>query len=374
MSRRIGQIKERGDKTYLVWVYVGVSDNGKRHYHNRTVRGTTKDANKVLMEIIRRWDAGEPLEECKHIFEDYAEAWLQSEASSVRSNTVENYRYLLKQYVAPKLGNRKLNGIESTNISGLYNSLTRQGLSSASVQLIHAILSGIFKQADKSRLLCFNPLDAVDRPKRARKEMQTLRGDEARTFLEIIKGTANECLFTFLFTTGCRPSEALGLKWADLNFTANAITIQRTLKKKHGQWKCDAPKTSSGLRTITLPVEMLTRLRTQRRTQNEARLKAGREWKDSGFVFTNEFGHPLGLDSVRKKFKQAPKQAGLPDVRLYDARHTSATLLMESGVSPKVVSERLGHSDVGITLEIYRHVMQQLQQQASDKIGEALFG
>ena len=119
---------------------------------------------------------------------------------------------------------------------------------------------------------------------------------------------------------------------------------------------------------------MLAQLRTQRRAQNEARLKIGQEWKDSGFVFTNEFGHPLGLDAVRKKFKQALKLTGLPDVRCYDARHTSATLLMESGVSPKVVSERLGQAEVGITLETYSHVTQQLQQQASDKIGEALFG
>jgi integrase len=242
------------------------------------------------------------------------------------------------------------------------------------VQLIHAILSGIFKQAQKSRLLRFNPLTAVERPKRARREMQTLRGEEAKAFLEAVKGSPEECLFTFLLTTGCRPGEALGLKWGDLSFDAATITIQRTLKKKYGEWKCDAPKTLSGLRTITLPGEMLIRLRNHRRAQNEARLKAGRAWKDSSFIFTNEFGHPLGLDAVRKKFKRALQKADLPDVRLYDARHTSATLLMESGVSPKVVSERLGHKDVGITLEIYSHVTQRLQQQAADRIGEALFG
>lgn len=374
MARRIGQIKQRGEKTFLVRVYLGTSDNGKRHYHNRTVRGTKKDADKVLMEIIRRHEAGEPLEDAKHIFSAYAEEWLQAKASSVRSNTVENYRYLLKKYVFPKFGNRKLNGVEATEISALYAGLSKQGISGATLQMLHNILSGIFKQALKARLLRFNPLTAVERPKNKRKEMQTLSGKDAKAFLEAIKGTPEECLFTFLLTTGCRPSEALGLKWGDLSFDAATITIQRTLKKKHGQWKCDAPKTASGLRTITLPAEMLSRLRTQRRVQNEARLKAGREWKDSGFIFTDEFGRPRGLGMVRLRFKQALQRVGLPDIRLYDARHTSATLLMESGVSAKVVSERLGHADVSITLETYSHVTQQLQQQAADRIGEALFG
>lgn len=374
MARRVGQIKQRGDKTFLVRVFLGHSENGKRHYFNRTVRGTKKDADKVLTEILRRRDAGEPLEESKHIFSAYVEEWLDTKAHSLRSNTVENYRYLLEKYVSPKLGNRKLRSIEPTDISNIYSGLARQGLSGTTVQLIHAILSGIFKQAVKSRLIRFNPLSAVDRPKRERREMRTLRGDEAKTFLQSIKGNGNECLFVFLFTTGCRPSEALGLKWPDLNFETGIVTIQRTLKKKHGQWKCDAPKTSAGLRSVTLPSEMLRRLREHRRAQNEARLKAGAEWADGSFIFTNEFGHPLGLDAVRKKFKLALRQANLPEVRLYDARHTSATLLMESGVSPKVVSERLGHSDVGITLEIYSHVTQHLQQQAADRIGEALFG
>jgi integrase len=374
MARRIGQIKQRGEKTFLVRVFLGHSDNGKRHYFNRTVRGTKKDADKVLMEIIRRRDAGEPLEDAKHIFSAYAEEWLQAKAASVRSNTVENYRYLLTRYVFPKLGNRKLNGVESTEVSALYAGLAKQGLSGATMQMIHNILNGIFKQAHKARLLRFNPLTAVERPRHKRKEMRTLREGEAKAFLEAVKGTPEECLFTFLLTTGCRPSEALGLQWGDLRFEAATITIQRTLKKKHGEWKCDAPKTTSGLRTITLPGEMLTRLRNHRRAQNEARLKAGREWVGNGFIFTDDFGRPRGLGMVRLKFKQALQRAGLPDIRLYDTRHTSATLLMESGVSAKVVSERLGHSDVGITLDTYSHVTQQLQQQAADRIGAALFG
>lgn len=374
MARRIGQVEQRGEKTFLVRVYLGTSDNGKRHYFNRTVRGTKKDADKVLMEIIRRREAGEPLEDAKHIFSAYAQEWLQAKASSVRSNTIEDYRYLLKKYVFEKFGNRKLNSIEPTEISALYAGLAKQGLAGATVQLIHAILSGIFKQALKARLLRFNPLTAVERPKNKRKEMQVLSGREAKAFLEAVKDTPEECLFTFLLTTGCRPSEALGLKWADVKFDAETITIQRTLKKKNGQWECDAPKTSSGLRTIALPAAMVGRLRQHRRVQNEARLKVGREWKDGGFIFTSDFGHPLSLETVRRKFKAALQRAELPDIRLYDTRHTSATLLMESGVSAKVVSERLGHANVGITLEIYSHTTQQLQQQAADRIGEALFG
>ena len=277
MARRVGQVNKRGENNWLVRVYLGTADNGKRDYHNQTVRGTKKDADKVSQELHRRRDAGEPLEESKHAFAAYADEWLPAKAQSLRSNTVENYGYLLTRYAFPKPGQRKLNGIEPTDIAKLYAEMARQGLSGATVQLLHVVLFGIFKQAIKSRLLRFNPLTAVGRPKRVRKEMQTLCGDEARALLAVVKVTAEESLFTFLLTTGCRPAEALGLKWSDLNFAARAITIQRTLKKKQGQWKCDPPQTSSGLRTITLPGEMLAQLRTQRRAQNEARLKIGQE-------------------------------------------------------------------------------------------------
>ena len=252
--------------------------------------------------------------------------------------------------------------------------MKRQGLSGKTIRIVHVVLHSIFKAAHKQNLIRVNPASKVDKPKMERKEMKTFSASQAREFLQAAQGTDEACLFNLLFTTGCRPSEALGLKWSDLNFDLATATIQRTLKLKHGVWKFDPPKTNAGLRTITLPAGMLTLLKGHKRKQNEARLKAGSEWKNEGLIFCNHFGLPLGLDAIRKKFKRLLKEAGLPEIRLYDGRHTSATLLMASGINRKVVSERLGHSNVAITLGTYSHVTQQLQKEASDKLGEALFG
>lgn len=217
MPRRIGQIKQRGEKTFLARVYLGTSDNGKRHYFNRTVRGTKKDADRVLMEIIRRREAGEPLEESKQTFQAYAEEWLKQRASSLNPQTILSYRQMLTNHAFPKLGHRKLTAIDATDIAGLYASL-QTVIAPSTVKLMHAILSGLFRQAFKANLIKRTPLLTVDTPKLPHREMQTMDAEQAKAYLQSAQQTDFACLLTFRLITGCRPSEAVGVKWSDIAF------------------------------------------------------------------------------------------------------------------------------------------------------------
>ncbi|MFN0122281.1 MAG: site-specific integrase, partial [Blastocatellia bacterium] len=139
-------------------------------------------------------------------------------------------------------------------------------------------------------------------------------------------------------------------------------------------WYVKDTKTSSGRRTLPLSPELIARLQRHRERQAEARRHAGRGWHDRGFVFCDAIGDPLSQRIIRAAWEELREKSGLADdIRLYDARHSSATLLMAQGVAPKVVSERLGHADISITLRVYSHVMPGMQEQASEVIENALF-
>jgi integrase len=174
-----------------------------------------------------------------------------------------------------------------------------------------------------------------------------------------------------------RPEEYLGLRWVDVDFVKATVVVKRALvwRTKGGGWYFTEPKTSRSRRTIPLPSSMIRCLVQHKRRQSEERLKLGSEWQDHDLVFTTGLGTPLNISNLtRKHFKPALERAGLPKtIRLYDLRHTCATLLLGAGENPKVVSERLGHASIILTLDVYSHVLPDMQRAATDKLENLLF-
>lgn len=176
--------------------------------------------------------------------------------------------------------------------------------------------------------------------------------------------------------TGIRPSEALALQWSDVDWQRGSITIQRKLTRlRDNSWKFDEPKTSKSRRSIPLPASLLEALKAHRKAQLEERMQWGKEWQDYNLVFTSEGGTPVHeRNLLRRYFKPVLTQAGLPaDLRLYDLRHTCATLLLADGENLKVVSERLGHSSITLTADVYAHVSESMQRQATDRMERMLY-
>ncbi|MFI5166711.1 MAG: site-specific integrase [Thermoanaerobaculales bacterium] len=228
----------------------------------------------------------------------------------------------------------------------------------------------------------------MEQPRQPRREMRALGKEEAARFLEALHGTEHEALFVLALATGMRPGEYLGLGWKDVDLEKGTVTIQRTLVQIKGKWglrtsvgtkerwSFGEPKTSRGRRTLPIPASVVDLLLQHRVHQLEQRLQVANVWEDHDLVFANEIGQPINrYNLVNRHFKPLVRKAGLaPTLRLYDLRHSAATLLLAAGIHPKVASERLGHASIVMTLDTYSHVLPDMQKEASDKMEELLFG
>lgn len=228
------------------------------------------------------------------------------------------------------------------------------------------ILHNAFEQAVRWQLVGKNPAQHVDLPKQRHKEMLAMNELEAGRFLAAAQSDPLHALFELLLGTGLRPSEAAGLKWSDLDPVSGMLSVQRTVvRPKGGGWRFDHTKTKRGRRTLALPAGLVTTLLTHKRAAPK---------NDHGLMFSTALGEAVELNNVRNRnFAAVQARAGLSGFNLYSLRHTHATLLLLAGVHPKVVSERLGHATIAITLDTYSHVLPNMQQEAAAKLEALLY-
>jgi len=372
-----GQIIERGKNKYLVRVYMGLDGEGKRIYHNKTIHGNSKDAERYRNKVLREKDTGTFVEPSKTTLADYLDTWLETAVKQrVREKTYLDYSDKMRLYIKPTLGSLKLSQVTPEKIQGAYNKMLEEGLSPRSVRYAHTVLRNALDQAVKWGKIYRNPADLVDLPRQKKEEMKVLTPEEAGVFLEATVYSPWKPLFSLLLTSGMRPSEALGLKWPDVDFEGKRITINRVLTRTTGSgWSLEEPKTARSRRSIPLPSSVMKDLREHEKDQKAKILAAEPgKYKEHGFVFAANNGEPMcGRNILQRYFRPLLKDAGLPELRLYDLRHTCATLLLSAGENPKIVSERLGHANITLTLDTYSHVLPDMQQGASDKLEGMLF-
>lgn len=373
-----GQLIQRGERTWLVRVFLGRdSKTGKRRYHNHTIRGAKKDAQKYLNAKLREIDLGTYIEPSKVSVNEYLDQWLEAAAQPrVREATHIWYRDLLKHHVRPSIGNEGLSTIQPLDIQTIYTKMQQRGLSAKTIRYVHVVLSSALKQAVKWRMLVHNPSDSVELPRVARQEMAALSPEETARFIKAAASDKWSVLFNLAVTTGMRPEEYLGLQWKDVDLQSGIITVQRAViwSSKAG-WYFTEPKTTRSRRSIPVPTSVIKALISHRANQASHRLKAGQKYQDNDLVFATSHGTPLmRRNLVRRHFKPILKNANLDkSIRLYDLRHTCATLLLAANENPKVVSERLGHASITITMDTYSHVLPSMQQAASDKLESMLY-
>jgi integrase len=373
-----GQIIKRRDKVWIVRIFTGRDSEGKRRYLNKTIYGTKKDANTYLSATLTAMSAGTFVESSPLTVNAYLDNWLEAAARPrVRERTFTSYEDVLRLYIRPTLGNKKLSDLRPLDLQGLYSDMQARGLSARTIRYAHSVLASALTQAVKWRMAAQNPAMLVELPRSSRKEMEALSPEDVTRFLAEAATDHLGVLFAFALATGLRPSEFMGLQWKDIELGKGIVTVCRTLvRRKGGGWYYGEPKTPRSRRNIPLPASMLRALITHKRQQSETRLKAGEEYQNHDLVFATGDGTPLLLRNIiRRHFRPTLKRAGLPEtLRLYDLRHTCATLMLSAGVHPKVASERLGHSSVTLTMDVYSHVLPSMQQDATEKLESILFG
>ncbi|HHY38522.1 MAG TPA: site-specific integrase [Clostridia bacterium] len=226
------------------------------------------------------------------------------------------------------------------------------------------------KTAVKWRIVPYNAAEAADPPSMEQREMRSLTSEQTAALLRTLEGDRLYALFCLAVATGMRQAELLGLRWEDVNFDNRTISVRQTLQKRRGRLLVQGTKTSKSRRQVAIS-EGIAEILLRHKAQQDRERPFYRE--DNGLVFCTANGTPISARNLTRKFKAVLKAAGLPDIRFYDLRHTHASLLLQAGVNPKVVSERLGHSQINLTLDTYSHVLPGLQEQVAASLDDILF-
>lgn len=310
------------------------------------------------------------------------DSWLPAIRSSVRPSTFQSYEQIARTHVSPRLGSTALKAITPATLNRMYADLLdtgrldgRGGLSPKSVRNIHIVVHKALNDAVRWDLLARNPADLADPPRVPRHEAKSWSPEELSSFLEYVRNHRLRSAFRLTAMTGMRRGEVLGLRWSDIDLAAARLSVQRARLSVAYEVVVSEPKTARSRRSIALDVETVAQLRAYRTRQLEERIAAGELWQAGhDTVFTDELGRPIHPDRFTKMFIRLVESSGIERLTPHGLRHTHATLALQADRNPKVVSERLGHSNVSVTLDTYSHVTPAMEQDVADTVARIVDG
>lgn len=372
-----GSIRRRGKMTWELTFDVGrdpKTDERIRRFVS--FKGTRREAEEALTDAIHRRNTGLDISHGKLTVGQYLDRWLSDyAANNVSAATLLRYQGIVANHLRPAIGRIQLSDLRPAHIQRAYAEALKTGarkdrragaLSARTVLQHHRVLREALTHAVRWQLIARNPADAVAPPKPSRHEMRVLNREEAQTLLAAAEQDSLYCLLHLALTTGARLGELLALRWSDVDSTSGTLRITRSAQRLPREGIVfHAPKTHRSIRPIALSPVTVRILRSHRVSQSKQRLALGSDYADRDLVFANALGQPLDGTAVTKRFQQRAQSAGLGHLRFHDLRHTAATLMLSAGTHPKVVSERLGHATINITLDTYSHVLPDMQHEAA---------
>lgn len=364
------------------WSYridLGTARDGTRQQKQVGGFPTRREAQSALNDALAAMQRGSYIAPSKQTLGEFLEVWLEGLRSELAVTAWTNYRDVVHRYIEPHLGDRRLTELTPMHLKAWHSTLGRDGrsgggpLSARTVQLAHRILHRALADAVRWHVLPANPATAARAPKVERTEMTVWSAEESARFLTAIAEDRLAAVWTVALHTGLRRGELAGLRWKDLDLAGATLTVAQQRTTASYKVVVSAPKARSN-RQLLLAAPTVRALEEHRRRQRRERLAVGGDWKDTGYVFVDEWGEPYHPQRIRNLFDQACRATGVTPIRLHDLRHTMATLALQAGVHPKVVQEQLGHSGIDVTLDIYSHVPQAVRRDAADRIADLLSG
>jgi integrase len=349
---------------------------GKRRQVAKQGFRTKREAEQAAQAVLKAAAEGAVTNRTHRTVGEYLDEWLQMQRDRLRPTTHHSYAMAVNR-IKSGLGSAKLQSLTPLQVERFYRELTSARLgrdySPKTIRNTHTVLRKALADAERLELVIRNAAAAARPPAVDHIDRVTWSSEELGEFLESVRDDRLYPVFVVLATTGMRRGEVLGLRWRDVDFDAGDLAIANTRTPVKSEIVTGPPKTARSRRQVFLDEWTLDVLRAQRRSQAADRLAAGPAWNaDEDYVFTDEVGVPVNPNSVSKRFDTIVRKSGLPRIRLHDLRHTYATVALKAGVHPKVVSERLGHATVGITLDLYSHVTPSIARDAADVVASKI--
>ncbi len=353
-----GSIGKRKDGTY----YGTIQIEGKREW----VYGQTrKEVVEKLKELAQKRAQAINREGERLKVGDFLDRWLEDVVKQRnKPRTYENYQQIVDQHIKPKIGHHRLIDLKPDHVQSLISTLANKKAPST-VRNVRAVLRQALNQALRWRFVVYNVASLVEVPRMTNHEIKPLTPDEARAFLDTLKGHRLEALYVMTLLLGLRIGEVLGLLITNLDFEKNIVRIDGALQWQKGKLVRETVKTTSSVRTLPIPSSLVPLLK-----DHLARQQA--RFPSNPYVFASTTGTPLNRHNVTRQFKTLLEKAELREIRFHDLRHSCATFLIAAKIHPRTIMEILGHSQISTTMNIYGHVFEDVQTEAIEALDKLL--
>lgn len=368
-----GHIRKRGN-AWNIQAYVGKDKLGREHRISKTVRGTEKDAKRALTDLLADADKG-LISTDRSTVAEFLERWLKEQAlPNVEPTTYKRYEELVRIHIVPNIGTIKLGRLDPYHLQALYSAVQKTNCPRTALK-VHRLMFQSLKHAMRWRIIPANAAALAEPPKVAAPIPFIPSPGDVQRVLAVAEGLHTGTMVYLAILTGLRQGELLGLRWRDVDLENGRLHVQRSAQWLPGRGTIfKTPKTRRSIRVVPLTEETVIRLRAHRVRQTEERLAHGRKWKDQDLVFPGRLGEPMAPSWVKSNWKRIRLRAHVPEMRFHDLRHAHATILLEMGVHPKVVSDRLGHSGIQVTMDTYSHVIDGVQAAAIKGLDRVVAG
>ena len=368
-------------------------ENGRRR--RKVVYGRTQaEIVRKIKQLNAEISKGLPPPDDRTTVEQLLHRWLRDVVPGrVNPATLENYRLIAEHHIIPELGKKRITALSPADVQALLRRkqetrlprrvrtsdglvdrpIATGGYSPRTVKLIRGVLGQALGQAERWGMVGRNVVRLTDGPREPQAEGRTLSPQQARSLLQAANGERLEAAIVVMLSLGLRKGEVFGLRWSDVDFENNFITVAQALSRVGSQLMLGPPKTDRSRRKINLPAPVTNALRAHKRRQAAERLSVGELWQDTDLVFTSEVGTPLDPSNFRHSFDRVAAEAGLVGWHPHELRHSCASILLAQGVPIEVVSRVLGHSSIRITADVYGHILDPQRQQAAEAMARALW-
>jgi integrase len=373
-----GHIRQRSPRHWAIVLEMRDASTSVRKRKWHSFRGTKREAQIECARLVAEIDRGTYFEPAKTTVAHFLEHWLESTKANVTPRTHERYAEIVRKNIVPLIGTTILSKLRPAQISEAYSKALSEGrrdgqggLSPRTVVHIHRVLNQALKQGVRWELLHRNPADAVQPPKVEKRRMATYDMAQTAALLEALKGQRIYVPTLLAVLCGLRRGEIAALKWRNVDLEKGSLAVVESVEQMNGSVRLKETK-SGRVRTVALPLTVRDELRAHRLVQTQRLLKLGVRLGDDSFVCALEDGGAMQPTFITHEWVRAIKGTALPRFRFHDLRHAHGTHMLASGTHIKVASERLGHSKVGITLDLYSHVLPGMQEDAAAKVDAAL--